>query len=382
MKVLQITNIISHHQLPLARCLAAALGSDNFRFAATELPSFERIRLGYNSESDESWVLCPATNPRDRVEYQDWWKKADVVLCGNRSIDIFRERINAGKPVFYMSERWWKPPLGRARMLHPRFLRMALDFRALAASPLFHYLAVGGYAADDMRHVAPMPGRVWQWGYFTPEAIGPIRPYIIRSEFNVLWAGRMLKWKKIDTLIRAFACLKEDGNVPQLTLIGYGPCEVPLRRLAADLGIGRNVMFLQSIPAADVRAWMGRSDVYVLPSNGYEGWGAVINEAMSEGCAVVASEVAGAAKTLIRSGENGYLFHVGDWRNLAGILKCLRDQPDQRKKIADAGRRLVTEVWSPRNAAERFLKMCDAILSKNSPPNYATGPMSAATGSQ
>ena len=107
---------------------------------------------------------------------------------------------------------------------------------------------------------------------------------------------------------------------------------------------------------------MRASDVYVLPSTGYEGWGVVVNEAMAEGCVVVASSAAGSAMILLRDGQNGFLFRPGDYRQLAGILRRLCIETERRADMAAAGRRTIINEWSPAIAASRFLRVSQALL--------------------
>jgi len=376
MRVLQVTNIVSHHQLPLARQLAARLGPGCFRLAATQAPFPERVRLGWDTGRDEEWVLRPGERRSDQAEYMDWWERSDVVLCGDRLLDLFQSRLERGRLVCYMSERWWKPPIGMARLCFPGSLRMALRFRAMARSPMFQYLAAGKYAASDMGRLVPLGGRSWRWGYFPPEPEDGAVREPGGDTFRVLWAGRMLGWKRVDTLLRGFGVLSKDRGNTRLTLIGRGPRETDLRRLVARLGLCGNVSFQPACQANEVREWMRRADVYVLPSNGYEGWGAVLNEAMGEGCAAVACEEVGAARELIRDGENGRLFRVGDWRGLGAILRSLRDSPLDCKRISEAGVRTVCDEWSPGVAAARLLAVCEAVLGKKAAPEFPSGPMS------
>ncbi|MEI6513428.1 MAG: glycosyltransferase family 4 protein [bacterium] len=376
MRILQVTNIISHHQLPLARCLASAPGDDNFRFAVTDPPMVERVKMGWDAEELESWLLSAGENETHRVEFEHWWDDADVVIAGYRNVSRIADRVRRGKLTFYMSERWWKPPIGIARLLHPRFAWMAYRFCRLAQSPLFHYLPMGRYAETDMRRITSFQGRMWDWGYFT-DVHNPLPSYRDRDKrLRVIWAGRMLALKRVDTLVQAFSILMQQNPKARLTLIGDGPCRHELERLVQKLKLTGNVDIHSSMPVAQVRNQMRQAHVYVLPSNGYEGWGAVLNEAMSEGCAIVASEAAGAAKTMIRHGENGLLFAPGDYRRLGDMLVQLSRNESERLRLAEAGQKTISEYWSPNIAAERFLAVSDALLSKGVIPNYPTGPMS------
>lgn len=379
MRILQVSNLVSHHQLPLARQLACAVGENNFRFASVGLPDPERARLGWNCETPESWVLKPAESDFDRAQFEHWWNKADIVLCGERILDSMADRLKREQICFYMSERWWKPPLGLARLLHPSFLRMAFDFSKMAKSPFFHYLPIGPYAEADMGKLVNFGERSWRWGYFTelPDELSETKVENDKK-IKILWAGRMLRLKRVDTLIRAVAEAERLGGIGifELTLIGNGPERASLDRMAKKLLPNLNFRFLDPIPAKQVHTVMADHDVYVLPSNSYEGWGAVINEAMSSGCTVVASSSTGAASAMIQHGINGLLFSPGDWKSLARHLLSLADSIDLRTELSRNALSDLKEFWSPQVASDRFVNVCNALLSKSNSPNYSFGPMS------
>lgn len=376
MRVLQVTNLISPHQTPLARQLATVVGEKSFRLAATLPMTVAMGKRGWSNDEADPWILRVGENEEHRIEFEQWWNDADVVISGSLNVAGLADRVCRGKLTFYTSERWWKPQLGMARLLHPNFAWTAYQFSRLAQSPFFHYLPMGGYAATDMRRIAAFEGRILNWGYFT--AVPDPLPECIERDgtLRILWAGRMLAWKRVDTLARAFALLIGQNPKVHLTLIGDGPCREKLEWLTQKLEIAGNVEFHDSMLAGQVREQMRKAHVYVLPSNAYEGWGAVLNEAMSEGCAVIASEAAGAAKTMLRHGENGLLFKSGDHRRLAELLVQLSIDEPLRLRLAKAGQKAISECWSPDVAAERFLAVADALLSKRPVPIFTSGPMS------
>ena len=63
---------------------------------------------------------------------------------------------------------------------------------------------------------------------------------------------------------------------------------------------------------------MREHDVYVLSSNAYEGWGAVVSEALEEGMLTFGTYEAGSSATIL---PESHLFHAGDWRTLAELLR-------------------------------------------------------------
>jgi glycosyltransferase involved in cell wall biosynthesis len=373
-KILLVTCIVSPHQIPLACCLASAVGEGNFRYVATQ--PVDPGATAWTCTENHPWILKASESENDRQAFLEWWKNADVVICGDRRVDLMQERITSGKLTFYMSERWWKPPLGMGRMLHPGFAKMALKLKKLATFPCFHYLPIGSFAAADMKRLTRFPDRMWLWGYFT--ALPDPLPHASERQapLEILYAGRMLSWKRVDTLIRGFGVLQQEDPNARLSLIGDGPTRPELEQLADRLGLRGHVIFQSTLPMEAIWRAMRTSHVYALPSNGYEGWGAVVNEAMAEGCAVVASDAAGAARTMIHDGENGLLFRAGNWRQLGELLIRLSMNEALRLQLAMAGQKTITDCWSPKIAAERFMTVSDALLSGKMPPGWHGGPMS------
>jgi glycosyltransferase involved in cell wall biosynthesis len=188
----------------------------------------------------------------------------------------------------------------------------------------------------------------------------------------------MLGWKRVDTLIKSFCRLLIERPDASLTLVGEGPERRHLERLAEKILRRGSYRFLPPMPAPEIPKLMRQCHVYVLPSTAYEGWGAVVNEAMAEGCLVIGSEAAGAAKTLLRHGQNGLLFQPGNWRGLGELLCTVGKNEPWRIHLAREGQRTIVEHWSPTGAANRFVSVCDALLTKRSSPAFSDGPMAGA----
>ena len=405
MRLVLLTNIISPHQMPLAHALARRLGEDNFRYIATEGEHDERTKLGWHMGQPPSWVIVPDGSAGLSAEASEWCQGADLLLSGLREMELFRERSARGLPTFYMSERWFKPPIGFLRMLHPRYLRMAWSLRKLLRAGSVDYLPMGLHAARDMARVlgllsgdirclfrapplrmeaqvplAPFSGSISQlpmslWGYFV-EAGGGVDGSGNRinsasapdggpaSPLRLLWLGRMLDWKRADTLVRAVVRLLDEGRSFQLRVVGYGPEEAKLRRLAQryllpDQPAGREsgasgIFFQAPVPIQEVRGLMREAEVVVMSSDGGEGWGAVVNEAMAEGCCVVGTHEAGSSATLIEHGVNGYLYRTGDVSELANLLRQL-DQESIRS-CGERARETLDSVWSPEHAADKLIE--------------------------
>jgi glycosyltransferase involved in cell wall biosynthesis len=142
------------------------------------------------------------------------------------------------------------------------------------------------------------------------------------------------------------------ANVPDSYLIfaGDGPLRSSLEHKAKELGIAHRIRFLGFMNQSQLPSVYRAADLLVLPSY-YEPFGLVVNEGMLCGLPVVVSDRVGAKFDLVRPGENGYVFPVGNVNALAGILKEIL--PDTQKKSrmgAAAFQRMQT--WSPHEYVE------------------------------
>jgi glycosyltransferase involved in cell wall biosynthesis len=193
-----------------------------------------------------------------------------------------------------------------------------------------------------------------------------------------MWAGRMVPLKRVDVLLRALAPLRLSPHIGVCSLVGDGPERRGLQRLASKLGLSeQRVRFLPSMSHQEVRRLMRESDIYVLPSSGYEGWGAVVGEAMSEGSVVVASEEAGASLELIVDGESGRTFRYGDVRQLTQILDGMSQDHGLRTRLRQRAWERMANLWSPEVAAERVITLAKALVNGERVP-FAEGPCSPA----
>ena len=376
MKIAFYTVGPSPHQFPLAREIVARVGEENFRYVYLREMSPDRAKLGWGGAGGmPSWCVAVATD-----EGRRWAETADVLVSGERDVALFERRAKAGLKTIYSAERWFKPPVGFLRMLHPRYFAMAWRFMRLVRQGAVTCLPMGIWAARDFARVErlfrgdvrclfraprlafkPEPmGEIasftWMrmWGYFVAASTQVVnRPASARLQgraLRVLWVGRMLAWKRVDTLFKASSVVLEKFPL-ELTIIGDGPEWPRLEELARRLSERHPsaIRLEHSVPIGRVRELMAQNDVYVLPSNACEGWGAVVSEALAEGMEVFGTTASGASATILPR-ENQ--FAPGDWRTLARLLE----------RFTQTGERHCHGIgaWSPSNAADVFVNIVQA----------------------
>ena len=101
------------------------------------------------------------------------------------------------------------------------------------------------------------------------------------------------------------------------------------------------IWLLGTKPQAEVPLFMQQADVFILPSV-YDGWGAVVNEALQAGCYVICSDAAGASDLIRQEERVGKVFRRGSIKQLAACMTwCnehildIRENRDFRKQWAD-----------------------------------------------
>ena len=120
---------------------------------------------------------------------------------------------------------------------------------------------------------------------------------------------------------------------------------------------------------------MNNADIYIFPSNGYEGWGAVVNEAMQSKCAVVASQETGAARSIIKNNYNGLTYPTGNREALKLALISLLENKELLNSIKENGYNTIRTTWSAEEAARRFSIVTDRIINNDTLSIFEDGPM-------
>ena len=120
---------------------------------------------------------------------------------------------------------------------------------------------------------------------------------------------------------------------------------------------------------------MEESQIVAFTSDAMEGWGAVVNEAMNSGCAIVASDAPGAVKTMMKDGENGLVYKADDYEQFYEKLERLVNDRALVRTLGAEAYKTVSEHYNAREAAKRFYRHCDSILNGKQIPMYIDGPM-------
>ncbi len=156
-------------------------------------------------------------------------------------------------------------------------------------------------------------------------------------------------------LIEALSHLRNES--PKLSLVGEtkdNKYEQELRALIAQLGLSDRVQFVGRLEGDDLVKMYASADICVVPSL-YEAYGIVVQEAMSFGVSVVASNV-GSIPEQLTDGVEGILVPPGDSKALADALRRLIASPQLRAWMGEQGRRRAAELPTWDQVCERFYR--------------------------
>lgn len=358
MKVVFVSNYFNHHQKPFCEELHRRLGAD-FAFISTCMMSKERIKLGYDASDIPEYVFLAYENPQSYRKAVEMIYGADAVIAGAAPEKLFSERMRKGKLVLRYAERPFKKEPSDLRRLYNRIRFRWRD----KGNRNVYMLCASAYAAGDFSSVGMYKNRMYRWGYFPDtEKFDIDRLQAGKTRSTILWCGRFIDWKHPDDAIRVASELKKHGYEFQLNMIGTGNMEDELKDLAKACNVMDRVHFLGSMPPERVRTYMEEAGIYLFTSDRQEGWGAVLNEAMASGCAVIASDVAGATPFLIRDGYNGLVYQSADTEMLTEKVQLLLRQPEAQAEYGAIAYSTIMDTWNARVASERLLQLVESIL--------------------
>jgi glycosyltransferase involved in cell wall biosynthesis len=177
----------------------------------------------------------------------------------------------------------------------------------------------------------------------------------------VLFCAKLKPWKRPLDLLRAFA--RAAGANGYLVFAGDGSLRRALESEAVSLGIADKVRFIGFVNQSGLPEIYTASDVLVLPSES-EPFGLVVNEAMLCGCPVIVSDCVGARFDLVRDGETGFVFPMGDVKALSALLEQSMQSPERLRRLGEAARERMA-TWSPRQNLEGFVTALERAVRRH-----------------
>lgn len=354
--------------------------SDDFIFIATTPVPMERKEMGY-ADLNHAYPFVICAYERSKTEIDRLIFESDVVIQGGSETRWIKRRLEeTNKLTFRYIERLFKT--GYFHLLDPRAFYNYFNSHSKYNKKNFYLLAAGGYVARDCQIIHAYKNKMLKWGYFPQTKRHEDIEKIVNNRNNdiisLMWAGRFIDWKHSEYAILSAEKLRKKGYRFVLKMVGTGPLLKSSMELVDRLNLSAYVEFTGPKTPEQVRELMEQTSIYLFTSDYQEGWGAVLNEAMNSGCAVVASHAIGATPFLVKDGHNGLVFKSDSCDDLFQQIEKLINDVTLRKQISINAYYTIEKVWNSEVAAERFVEVCQCLLNNRPLIQYAKGPCSIA----
>jgi len=184
--------------------------------------------------------------------------------------------------------------------------------------------------------------------------------FVSKGENLILFVGRMVIEKGLDTIILALPILLRHGIPVKLVAVGEGPQRETCQRLAKDMGLSEKVHFAGHIDDWRLRALYRVADVAVFPSR-FEPFGIVALEAMAAQCPLVVSAVGG-LNEIVDHGVNGLKVSQDNPEALAMAVERILEDSGLRNRMVKNAYEKCLQVYNWDRIAEQTLHVYERVL--------------------
>ncbi len=154
-----------------------------------------------------------------------------------------------------------------------------------------------------------------------------------------LTLGRQVKMKNLQNFAYAYLRYCAEGGTMPLVMVGEGYCHQEITDILKDCS---QVTFLPFQDREKVREIFVQARALFLPSYKIETWGMVVNEAMAAGVPVAVSNQCGCATTIVKPGENGFIFDPDDQHAMVKAMQSLEKMSSEEwQRFSDHSRRII-----------------------------------------
>jgi len=175
---------------------------------------------------------------------------------------------------------------------------------------------------------------------------------IPQDKVVILFSGKLIDKKRPMDLLMGYEKISSEKKA--LVYVGDGPYHIRenLEEYVKEKKLV-DVYFVGFKNQTGLPKYYVASDIFVLPSVG-ETWGLVVNEAMCFHLPVIVSDMVGCGRDLVKHGENGFVYPVGNIDRLANYLLKLLMEPNLRKRMGKHSSEIITK-WSYKEDIEGIL---------------------------
>jgi glycosyltransferase involved in cell wall biosynthesis len=229
------------------------------------------------------------------------------------------------------------------------------------------------YTKQEVQQISPTsaPIRIIPMGLDTSRIIVP-RDIPSRSPDGhaILFVGRIIEWKGIDTLMKAVSLIKSNYPDLTLTIIGEGPKKDDYLKMIDERNLSSYVHMPGAVSDDDLNQAYASANLFILPSRAQnqmvmEGLGVVLLEAIYHGVPVIGSRIGG-IPDIIEDRVTGFLAEPGDEASLAQAIRYVFENPEEAHECSIRAQEKVSSMFNWDHLRMQFDQVYqDALLSEH-----------------
>ncbi len=174
---------------------------------------------------------------------------------------------------------------------------------------------------------------------------------------RILSVGNLTPVKGHRFLLEILSALGTPPCPLEVTLVGDGSERETLTLMAQKLPSAIKVLL---VGKQEATPFFAAADLFILPSQS-EGMSNALLEAMSFGLCCLATKTGGTPE-ILTPGTDGFLIEYGDAKGAATLLLNLLENPEARRRVGEAARKKITDLYSVPRLADGWLKLAETLL--------------------
>lgn len=326
-------------------------------------PSKNRIDIGWGNQNLEIYeknVLTfeEAKNSLNDINSRIHIISGNYVTFSSQLIDYF---VKNNLKWIHWSERYGISLAAKLKfnvtlfnLLRPIYLLTKLSYGKLVSNHALGCFSQGYLAEKDFKYIGIKQKKIKDL-YYTSKVNDKCITIkdISNDTVKFLYVGELSIRKGIEELIKACSNLKNFNW--NLTLVGADKSNGYFEKLCNNLNLDNKVNFIGVVPNSEVSSFYKNSDVFVFPSR-FDGWGAVLNEAVSFSLPIISTNETGSSFTLIK--DNGFIVKAGNISELAFSMNKYLDNHNLIIEHSENSKKL-SKICTAEANVERFIDAFD-----------------------
>ena len=178
-----------------------------------------------------------------------------------------------------------------------------------------------------------------------------------KNKTIIFSASRLVEWKGIDTIIKAFSLIEKEFKKTELVIAGTGPEEQNLIKLVKKLKLTKKIKFKGNVKRNEIADYFNSIDIFILASS-FEGSPNVLLEAMACGKACIVSNVKSVTEI---TGNSSLNFRIGNEEELAEKIRIILNSEKKMESLGKKARKVIEKKYSLKKIVEKYSKFYEKI---------------------